>query len=177
MQTLCEISVEAYLAADNPFDVVSRPEVCERCSEHDCFHRNGTYKRYVRQTYVKVARFLCALCGLSVSVLPAFVLPYRNRLVSEVNRFFGATDEQRLQISYGDVLGRYWQEWVGHMESVQRDSGWPVQQAIVREPRAYWEKMRKSAGSMAAAQVQLIGRYGISLLRRYLCHALPHASC
>jgi hypothetical protein len=176
MQKLHEISVEAYLAADNPFDVVSRPEVCARCSEHECFHRHGTYKRYVEQKHVKVARFLCALCGLSVSVLPAFVLPYRNRLVSEVDRFFGASDEQRLGISYGDVLARYWRQWVGHMASVQRDTRWPARRAVEREPRAYWTQIRKVAGSMAAAQMYLIERYGISLLRRYRCHGLRHAS-
>ena len=56
MQQLCEVSVEAYLAADNPFDVVSQPEVCARCLARDCFHHHGVYWRYVVETPRKVAR-------------------------------------------------------------------------------------------------------------------------
>jgi hypothetical protein len=36
--------------------------------------------------------------------------------------------------------------------------------------------MRKAAGTMAAAQKHLIGEYGISLLRRYICHVRPSRS-
>ena len=76
MQTLCEVSVEAYLAAGNPFDVVSRPEVCAGCGGRDCFHRHCTYERWMGKQLVKVARFLCKLCRLTISMLPFFVLPY-----------------------------------------------------------------------------------------------------
>jgi hypothetical protein len=176
MQRLCEVTLEAYLAAGNPFDVVGRPEVCERCDGQECFHRNGTYKRYVQNNQVKVARFLCKLCGLTVSLLPAFVLPYRNRLVAEADRFFEATDEQRTQISYADVLGQYWRQWVGHWRELQRDTGWPPSRPVAGEPKAHWRALREAAGSIAAAQMELIGRYGISLLRRYRCHHAPRRS-
>jgi len=176
MQALCEVSVDAYLAAGNPFDVVSRPEVCERCGRRDCFHRHGTYKRYVWDKQVKVARFLCVLCRLTVSLLPAFVLPYRSRLVKNVDAYFMATDEQRREMPDMDVLRAYWRQWVGHFAAVQRDTGWPVEKALEREPRSYWEQMREAAGSMAAAQKHLIGRYGISLLRCYGCHVRPRRS-
>jgi len=177
MQKLCEVRVETYLAAGNPFDVVSRPEVCERCGERDVFHRHGTYERYVWDKQVKVARFLCVLCRLTVSLLPSFVLPYRNRLMKNVDAYFVAADEQRVEMSDMDVLRRYWQQWVGHFEAVQRDTAWPAtQEPLRREPRAYWRRMRKAAGSMAAAQKHLIGCYGISLLRRYGCHVRPRRS-
>jgi len=177
MQTLCEVSVDSYLAAGNPFDVVSRPEVCERCGERDCFHRHGTYERYVWDKQVKVARFLCVLCRLTVSLLPAFVLPYRSRFVKNVDAYFMAADEQRTEMSDVDVLRRYWRQWVGHFEAVQRDTAWPATgEALKREPRGYWEQMRKAVGNMGAAQKHLIGRYGLSLLRRYLCHRRPRRS-
>lgn len=176
MQRLCEVSVEAYLAAGNPFDVVSRPEVCERCGQRECFHRHGTYERYVWDKQVKVARFLCVLCRLTVSLLPAFVLPYRSRFVQKVDAYFMASEEQRREMSDVDVLRQYWRQWVGHFEAVQCDTGWPAQKPSVREPRAYWERMREAAGSLAAGQKHLIGCYGISLLRRYLCHKRPRRS-
>lgn len=176
MQTLCEVSVDAYLAAGNPFDVVSRPEVCGRCGRRGCFHRHGTYVRYVWDKQVKVARFLCVLCRLTVSLLPAFVLPYRSRLVEKVDAYFMAADEQRRDMSDAEVLRQYWRQWIGHFEAVQRDTGWPAGKPLAREPKAYWRQMRRAADSMAAAQKHLIGRYGISLLRRYLCHRRPSRS-
>ena len=173
MQTLCEVKVGAYLAAGNPFDVVIRPEVCAGCGRRDCFHRHGTYERYVWDRQVKVARFLCVLCRLTVSLLPAFVLPYRCRLVQNVDAYFMATEEQRTEMSDADVLRRYWREWVGHVGAVQRDTGWPVGERLQREPGAYWRQMRQAAGNMQLAQKYLIGRYGLSLLRRYGCHRRP----
>jgi hypothetical protein len=150
--------------------VVGEPEVCGRCGQRDCFHRHGTYERYICDKQVKVARFLCVLCRLTISLLPAFVLPYRSRLVRDVDAYFRAGDEQRTEMSDVDVLRSYWQQWVGHFEAVQRDTAWPAVKPLKRDPRAYWRQMRKAAGSMAAAQQHLIGCYGVSLLRRYPCH-------
>jgi hypothetical protein len=172
MQKLCEVSVEAYLAADNPFDVVSQPEVCERCKARDCFHRHGTYLRYIEDAQRQVARFLCKVCRLTVSVLPAFVLPYRARLVADVDRYFEATDEARREFSGADTLRHYWRQWCGHGTAL-RQTGWPAVRPLAREPRDYWRQLRTAAGSMACAQVQLVSRYGLSLLRRYACHRAP----
>ena len=172
MQTLCEISIEAYLAADNPFDVVSQPEVCGRCLGRDCFHRHGVYWRYVQETQRRVARFLCKVCGLTVSRLPAFVLPYRSRLVAEVDRYFVATAQERRNLSGAATLRHYWRQWCGHA-AVVRQTGWPAVRPLAREPRAYWQQLGTAAGSMRRAQVELVRRFGLALLRRYACHRVP----
>lgn len=173
MQTLCEVSLEEYLAADNPFDVVGRPEVCARCGRQDCFHRHGVYERYVEAGRRKVARFLCKLCGLTVSMLPSFVLPYRPRLVESVDEYFQAGDEQRPNFSGADTLRRYWRQWCGYFQRLQEQTGWPPQRPLPRQPREYWRQMGRAAGDMAAAQRQLTQLYGLSLLRRYPCHRVP----
>ena len=172
MQTLCETSVETYLAADNPFDVVGRPEVCGRCLAQDGFHRHGVYWRYVQEVRRKVARFVCTVCRLTVSVLPAFVLPYRSRLVAEVDRYFEATAEARRNQSGADTLRHYWRQWCGHAPALRR-TGWPAVRPLAREPREYWRQLGTAAGSLLRAQVQLVRRYGLSLLRRYACHRAP----
>jgi hypothetical protein len=172
MQQLCEVKIETYLAADNPFDVVSRPDVCERCKK-ERFHRHGTYWRYIEKKHVRVARFLCAVCGLTVSMLPMFVLPYRNQLVEAVDRYFRAENEVRIEMRDGDVLRRYWRQWVGHVGSLQRDTAWPPERPLAREPRGYWQQMGRAAGNMQAAQRHLTGCFGASLLRRYACHKKP----
>jgi hypothetical protein len=175
MQKLCEVSVEDYLAADNPFDVVSQPEVCEGCKARDGFHRHGVYWRYVQDVRRKVARFLCKVCRLTVSVLPAFVLPYRCRLIEDVDRYFDAADAERREQSGADTLRHYWRQWCAHVPTVQR-TGWPETKPLAREPRAYWRQLRAAAGAMARAQVQLLNRFGLALLRRYACHRVPRCA-
>jgi hypothetical protein len=172
MQKLCEVRLDTYLAADNPFDVVSRPDVCERCQK-DRFHRHGTYGRDVKKKHVKVARFLCAVCGLTVSMLPMFVLPYRNQLVETIDRYFRVEKEVRIEMSDSDLLRRYWRQWVGYVGSLQRDTAWPAERPLAREPLAYWKQMGKAAGNMQAAQKHLTECFGTSLLRRYACHVKP----
>jgi hypothetical protein len=163
------------MAADNPFDVVRQPEVCERCGERECFHRHGVYLRYVEEIQCKVARFLCKVCRLTVSVLPAFVLPYRSRLVAEVDRFFRATAAQRQNLSRGDTLRHYWRQWCAHVPAVQQ-TGWPAVRPLAREPQAYWRQLGAAAGSLLRAQMELVHRFGLSLLRRYACHRVPTCS-
>ena len=173
VQQLCEVKVQTYLAADNPFDVVSAPAVCAGCQGQGCFHRHGTYERYVQDTRRKVARFLCKVCRLTVSMLPAFVLPYRPRLVAEVDRYFAAPDDVRRNTSGADTLRHYWQQWCAHWPVLQRQTGWPAVRPLAREPRGYWRQLREAAGGLAGAQVQLVGCFGLALLRRYACHRAP----
>jgi len=130
------------------------------------------YWRYVQEARRKVARFLCKVCRLTVSVLPAFVLPYRSRLVSEVDRYFTAMKAERRNLPWADTLRHYWRQWCGHAPALRR-TGWPAVRPLAREPRAYWRQVGTAAGSLLRAQVQVVGRYGLSLLRRYRCHRVP----
>jgi hypothetical protein len=124
----------------------------------------------VEEKLVKVARFICSACRLAISLLPAFVLPYRSRLVKKVDTYFMAEDKQRQNMADHELMRRYWKQWKQHMAAVQRDSGWPPGQSLKREPRHYWMQIRAVAGNMASAHRVLIERYGISLLRYYVCH-------
>jgi len=60
---------------------VPRPVHCPRCKEsgtfwkHDCFERQAV-EGELRAT-IRVQRFLCRVCGLAVSRLFAFLVPYR----------------------------------------------------------------------------------------------------
>jgi len=57
-------------------------------------HRHGNYQRYKKPRGAEkfpVQRYLCPLCGHTVSVLPAYRLPYRPL---EVERLQGGFDAQ-----------------------------------------------------------------------------------
>jgi hypothetical protein len=131
------------------------------------------YWRYVQETRRKVARFLCKVCRLTLSVLPAFVLPYRPRLVAQVDRYFEARDEARPEQSGADTLRRYWREWCAHWPALQRQSGWPAVRPLQRDARGYWGQLRAVDGGLARTQLQLASRFGLSLLRAYACHRAP----
>lgn len=169
---LCTISIEAYVAADNPFDVVGRPARCRRCGNEECFHRHGTYPRYIRDTRQKVARFLCRHCRLTVSVLPAGVLPYKARTLAEADGYFRASDAVRPNRSWAEMLRRYWRQWFAYWAVLQHLSGWPPGRSPVREPRAYWQQLGDWR-ELAVTQAELVSRFGLSLLRRYACHQVP----
>ena len=173
MQKLCRVTVQTYEAAGNPFDVVERPEVCARCGRRECFQRHGTYERYIEDRRRKVARFICGLCRLTVSLLPDFVLPYRPRLLAQVERYFEADEQERPNHSGADTLRRYWRQWCAHWPRLQRQTGWPAVRPLAREALGYWRQLREAAGSVAVAHGRLIDGYGLSLLRRYLCHQVP----
>lgn len=60
---------------------IPRPECCPFCQAIHSFHRHGVYWRYVlgrqqEQQYVPVLRFLCRVCRHTLSILPAFVIPF-----------------------------------------------------------------------------------------------------
>jgi hypothetical protein len=101
-----------------------------------------------------------------------FALPYRSRLVADVDRYFKASGEARREQSGADTLCHYWRQWCRHAPALRR-TGWPSVRPLAREPRAYWRQLGAAAGSMLRAQVQLVRRYGLSLLRRYACHRVP----
>ena len=172
MQVLCTVeSIATYKAACNPFDLVSRPEDCRGCGGQGCFHRNGTYERYAGRELIRVARFRCKHCGGSVSVLPDFLLPYRNLPLVEVDAYFRATAEQRRGQSGADLLRRYWRRWVGHCGRLQRCRG-SDPGGLDRDPLGFWRQLGGSVGALAREHGRLIDRYGLSLLGRYRCHAV-----
>lgn len=172
MQVLCTVeSISTYMAACNPFDLVSRPADCRVCGNQGGFHRNGTYERYFKSVRVRVARFRCKYCGGSVSILPDFLLPYRNLPLIEVDAYFRASIEQRRERSGADLLRRYWRRWVEHCGRLQRCRG-SVPGGLERDPLGFWRQLGGSVGALAREHGRLIDRYGLSLLGRYRCHAV-----
>lgn len=171
MQVLCTVgSIATYMAACNPFDVVPRPDVCPACERQGGCHRHGTYERNVSRYRIKVARFRCKHCGLTIGMLPDFALPYRYQSLDETDAYFQASDEERRNMANADLLRRYWRRWARHSLMLQRCVGGVVGR-LSRDPLGYWRWLSRGGG-LAQRHVQAIARYGLSLLGRYRCHAV-----
>lgn len=72
-------SLREYVANDEPD--AARPAQCPGCCAENCFWKNGSYDRLIRERelirLVKVPRFKCRFCRAVVSVLLGFLAPYR----------------------------------------------------------------------------------------------------
>lgn len=71
---------------------VERPSRCPRetCNRKDCFWRHTAYHRQVKEgdesVSVRIQRFMCRYCGLVISCLFSFLVPYRQhsaRIIAE----------------------------------------------------------------------------------------------
>jgi hypothetical protein len=62
-------------------DGSSRPSRC-RCGQRR-FHRHGSYLRVVARAVVE--RFICPLCGLTVSMVPSSCVPFKHHPVRVIN--------------------------------------------------------------------------------------------
>jgi len=97
MQRVCPVpgGVESYLGDGR---ILLNPETrcCPFCHDQHPLRIHGTYKRFVllpgfsRPVRIKVLRLLCVRKGQSVSLLPAFCLPYRQYGAAILGRFLKA---------------------------------------------------------------------------------------
>lgn len=78
---LLGVSSLAELFESNNYVEVERPTACPRCKANDPFWRHDSFKRTAIEgeltARIRVQRFLCRVCGLTVSCLFAFLIPYR----------------------------------------------------------------------------------------------------
>ncbi len=69
---------------------VPRPEICPKCRESNTFWRHDYFERQAIEgelnSKVKIQRFLCRACGLAVSCLFTFLVPYRRFTAAVVSR-------------------------------------------------------------------------------------------
>lgn len=73
------LSLREYVTQNLP--EVERPGRCPNCGSENCFWKNGSYQREVQERElirrIKVPRFKCRFCRRVLSVLLAFLIPYR----------------------------------------------------------------------------------------------------
>lgn len=105
---------------ENCWLVPKRPETCPHCLEEQCFWIKAYYFRRVVEgeltELLRVPRYICKCCGLVLSVLFAFLVPYRQFSLQSLVR--GVQDYILRKTSYRKVASS-----IGNNEdSIQRPS-------------------------------------------------------
>ena len=145
-------------------------------------HRHGNYQRYKKPKGAEkfpVQRYLCLLCGHTVSVLPAYRLPYRPL---EVERLQGGFDAQAgvgtgldpppEAIETG-CLQRAWNRFLARV-NLLKDAFGQTLPSELRTARQLWKELRRGVGS-AENMLRFLARHcKRSLLGDYAClHPAP----
>jgi hypothetical protein len=102
-----------------------RPERCQ-CGEEDCFWVHGSYWRIVEEyelrEKIEVKRYKCQWCGVTVSLLPCFVIPRRrysmNVIASGVEAYGSKATSYREEVKKLGELGPSHTQLFGWVELV-----------------------------------------------------------
>lgn len=138
-------------------------------------HRHGHYSRHGDCDGLEpleiIRRFLCLICGRTISVLPDHLLPYRPIAAPRVQGHFDAkTSDQPTPPATEKERGclkRAWVRFSRRTTALAATLGQMVQ-LVVREPRLIWRQLRRW-GNLSAI-LRLLGRpFNTSLLHDYRC--------
>jgi len=139
-------------------------------------HVHGAYSRYANcndQQREAIARFLCVLCGHTLSVLPNHCLPYRAIGVALVEKHFDAQAQPETapaplvtQKEKG-CLKRAWHRFGLRVTALTVVLGQMLQRRACA-PKPCWSALRRQ-GNLAAILRQLARPFNTSLLHDYRC--------
>jgi len=135
-------------------------------------HGHGSYERYhhsVGGKRIRIRRWLCVVCGRTLSVLPDFMLPYRACGVDPLEGWLDAHYHQRAPPPAGELekgcLERARKRFEQRIPSLSSRLG---QMVATSHPtaRKLWESLR-SHGNLAEILRGLAEGFKISLLGDY----------
>lgn len=145
---------------------------CPKCQDRKKvrMHRHGSYSSK-RRGGKSIERFCCPRCGITCTVLPVGMVPYRSSGVKELEDYFdqrlgfervaaGVRKPRTLERALRDLAGRRQRlcDVLGQMIS-------PADATI----EEIWRHLRKTIGSLKAMLAMLHGKFRTSLFRDYRC--------
>jgi hypothetical protein len=169
-------------------------------------HRHGSYKRYADPAGVvtrknrkqkrkerkerkgkndkldeleSIQRYLCPVCGLTLSVLPPHRLPYRPLRADRLQEYF---DQQAgiqtkgldppPQVVEAGCLQRAWCALTARVKTLTDVLGQLISKPV-SDGASFWAHLRQSFDSVPKLLCFLSQHHHISLLRNYLCLQPP----
>lgn len=161
---------------------ISRPKACPKCAAVARIRALCYYDRWVtcsdlrKLVSIKVRRFRCFSCRVTISMLPDFALTYRLVETDTVDRFLsGSRSGQGLDI------------WSAHLALYQRrlESRIPATLNALAEtyglldlPRSVvplWGELCQAFGDARRLAARLVADLGITVFGVYRCHR-PHTA-
>jgi len=156
-----------------------RPACARGCGNR--LHRHGCYRRYARaegQERLEVQRYLCADCGLTISVLPVDRLPYRPVAGPRLEVYFNAQagigsgpDPPPGQLEAG-CLRRAWTRFQTRVSTLKEAFGQLISSRISGAEQL-WKELRLAKETLANILRFLAQTRNLSLLGDYRCLRLP----
>ena len=166
-------TVEEYIARGGYKQIV--PEsTCPACQRATVLHWHARYERWVaamsQYLLIWVARFLCPLCGTTISYLPDFVPTYRaiqwERFQAFIEGLLDRADVRR----YWDRLREYRRQAERFCTELFRTVGAGLGRSPPRTARGLWGWLKKAGDGLRPVTRQLVTDFKITIFRRYRCH-------
>ena len=178
MQVLVKVpwnSIEEYIQQE-AYRQVRAPERCPNCKrlptwEHLGHYRRGCTDSEGRICEIRVSRFKCSKCAVSVSCLPDFAQPYRLVNSRTIQKFFNG-DRNSLDVRRNQTnLLRYWRQfklWAKHLRGT---AGSTLGRAPPGELAAgLWHRILAKYRSLGSATRRLVTEFKTTCFGQYLCH-------
>jgi hypothetical protein len=148
---------------------------CANCRRATKLHHHGHYCRYVltlTATYllIVVLRFLCPLCGKTISYLPNFTATYR---AMQWETFQAFLDGQVERVDVRKMLERlrhYRQQAEEFAAELFRTVGAGLGRAPPRTARGLWGWVKKAGDGLRSVTRRLVTDFKMTLFKRYRCH-------
>ena len=177
MQTIYPTSLTPEQYAQQKYhQQVRPPENCPNCQRAHVLEALAYYERFITTAtalvlLIWVRRFLCRVCGVSVSCLPAFAQPYRPVNTPTIAAGFEGQDTRPEVQRWSQLIDGYWRRFENHLPVLLRQVGnafgpVPLQPAAA----GFWRQLLRHCGHLAEATRQLVHQFHTCLFGTYRCH-------
>jgi hypothetical protein len=152
-----------------------RPDCPRGCSGR--LHRHGFFERFSKPTgkeRFRMQRFLCAICGHTVSILPGGRLTYRPLEVQRLEGFFDTQAGIRCGLDpppglvEADCFQRAWDRWLTRVHTLKASFG-QLLPSELHTAGPLWKELRRKVGSAEQMLRFLARSCKRSLLGDYAC--------
>lgn len=149
--------------------------ICPCCKRLTPLHRHARYLRWVVTVlgelwHLWIARFLCPLCGSTISYLPDFALTYRLLGPDSFAAFLEGHHDRPDVLRFWALLASYRRRFEAFGGELVRTVGTGFGLAPPFSIQGLWPWLKTAGDSLATITRQLVSTFKIGLLRRYQCH-------
>lgn len=170
----CQWTPEEYAATEGHRQVL--PETsCPCCLEAVVLHRHGAYQRSVATVLGKllrlwIARFLCPLCGRSISYLPDFAFAYRLLQPATLQAAMEGKSQRADVRTFRDLLQCYQRRLIAFAGELIRTVGAGFGLPPPADAAGVWPWLKSAGDGLHSVTRQLVTTFKIGLFNRYRCH-------